>query len=648
MDENIKLSFRPKILCVMELCVVGGLGSIRCDLSAEDPTAVRRQHPPSKLYSGILRATGNSSAENSPKLCLIMSCAETERTDKPNQQDENTNWHSNSPGRGGYEGSYTVLQSTGCLNGFRVDNIDGPECTTRPVAKFVGIKPPFVQEVHDILTETVAARTEREANYVHHGWSIGAIATLSPWTMSRIAANNQPDPKGAWITRRTLVPRLSLRLSVNELAPVPEFEDAIKEALKKPTIFGQFRAVYSVLHEWGDVVPLATDMGTSLAFTDLETNMLQLPDQDSYHNAYYLSNVRTARLTGQGIPEDTQSGWYDGTWLTKEVSPSKWRKIRISAVVPTISLLSAEVQSQLSQLTHDNIDHASHEVSGILVYATDFIRSLTFIYKNNTRSKHQGTDSYGAEHEFMLTDGEFITEMLIWGDDWIRGLQFVTNFGRCSPHFGGGGTIEHTPIIARSKGGVLVSALTVIKQFGRQGFIIHKIQGIWRHDLVDKVPKQDDVFSDYYGAKIGGLPFNDRVIVRNSDMVISKIEVRCDAVVNSIQFTYIENTDEGAVETRTVSHGGSGGEEKRFVLEPGEHVISVSGRYDDERVTQLCFVTNRGRTSDVFGKGVSIENSQAFSDSPSRDEGGKPMRLQYACGRSDKYLSAIMFIWTPL
>ncbi|CAE6416079.1 unnamed protein product [Rhizoctonia solani] len=357
-------------------------------------------------------------------------------------------------------------------------------------------------------------------------------------------------------------------------------------------------------------------MGTSLAFTDLEANMSQLPDQDSYHNAYCLSTIRTARLTGQGIPEDTQSGWYDGTWLTKEVPSPQWRKIRISAVVPTLNLLSAELQSQLSQLyakrlsysppltigpvdsssrTHDDIDHASHQISGIIVYATDFVRSLTFLYKDGTRSKHRGTDSYGAEHEFTLADGEFITEMLIWGDDWIRGLQFVTNFGRCSPHFGGGGTVEHTPTIARSKGGILVGALTMIKQFGRQGFILHKIQGIWRHDLVDKVPKQDDVFSDYYGAKIGGLLFNDRVIVRNSDMAISKIEIRCYAVINSIQFTYVGKTDEGTIESQTMRHGGPGGQEKQFVLEPGEHVVSVSGRYDDERITQLCFVTNRGK-----------------------------------------------------
>ncbi|KDN41378.1 hypothetical protein RSAG8_07493, partial [Rhizoctonia solani AG-8 WAC10335] len=188
----------------------------------------------------------------------MMERTETERTQDHNQQGNNSNSH---PSRSGprqdtmgppvvFQDRYKLLQDTECLHGFRVDNIDGPECTIRPVAKFVETKPPFVQEVHDILTEAVTAKTEREANYVHHGWSIGAIATLSPWTSSRIAANNQPDPIGAWVTRRTLVPRLSLRLSVNELAPVPEFEDAVKEALKKPTIFEQFRSVYSILHGW--------------------------------------------------------------------------------------------------------------------------------------------------------------------------------------------------------------------------------------------------------------------------------------------------------------------------------------------------------------------------------------------------------------
>lgn len=136
------------------------------------------------------------------------------------------------------------------LEGFRVDNINGPECTTRPVAKFIGSRPPFIEETHDILTETIAAKTEREVNYVHHGWSTGAIATCSPWILSRIASNNQPDPAGAWVTRRTLLRRLSIRLPAGEVAPVPEFEDAIREALKQPTVFEQFRAVYKTLREW--------------------------------------------------------------------------------------------------------------------------------------------------------------------------------------------------------------------------------------------------------------------------------------------------------------------------------------------------------------------------------------------------------------
>ncbi|CAE6532012.1 unnamed protein product [Rhizoctonia solani] len=481
-----------------------------------------------------------------------------------------------------FEDKGILLQNIGYLRGIRVDN-EGPQYLTRQVAKYVGDELPLVQEINDFLTETITTKTERKTNYVHHGWSIDAASTTSPWISSRIAARNQRNADGTWLTRRTLVQRFRVRVSLDDLAPVAEFEAEIEAALNKPTIFQQFEAVYRALHKWGDVVPLEVEMGASLVFTDLETNMSQ-------EGVDYLV-------------------WDNSIWPTRIISPLHWRQTRIKEVVATTRLLSAQLQAQLSQLyaqrlsytpvitrsdctcrTHDDTPYASKNVSSVIVYAAGDIRSVTFLYADKSSSKHEGSETSGIRHEFVLTDGEDITEMLIWRGDWVYGVQFVTNFGRCSPNMGGS---WNRPTAARSRGGVLVGVTSVIKQH-EMGYLFRDIQGIWRHDIVDQVPKEDDVFSDYFGSK-KGTPFNDRVIVRNSDMAISKIEVGAGCVIGSLQFTYVDNARQERNEYQTERHGGLGGDKGQFILEAGEHIIGISGKYNDEQISQMSFVTDRGQ-----------------------------------------------------
>lgn len=55
-------------------------------------------------------------------------------------------------------------------------------------------------------------------------------------------------------------------------------------------------------------------------------------------------------------------------------------------------------------------------------------------------------------YEFV---GEHIIEVMIWADSsWIYAIQFVTNYHRVSPHYGGH---YGTPTILRSEDGVLVA-----------------------------------------------------------------------------------------------------------------------------------------------------------------------------------------------
>lgn len=57
--------------------------------------------------------------------------------------------------------------------------------------------------------------------------------------------------------------------------------------------------------------------------------------------------------------------------------------------------------------------------------------------------------------------------------------------------------------------------------------------------------------------------------------------------------------------------------------------MTISGRHEVNHITQLCFGTSRGRTSEVFGSG----KGQSFSALAPRAKDGNYFRLQYMCGR---------------
>ncbi|CAE6537009.1 unnamed protein product [Rhizoctonia solani] len=312
----------------------------------------------------------------------------------------------------------SILQKAGWLHGYRMDDICGPRVSARQVALYVDGATAFVQDTNELSTETIVTSTKRETNYVHRGWSMGAIATVSPWTLSRIAARNHPNAEGTWYTKLTKAKRLKVEVMLEDLVPVPEFKAAIENALEQPTTYEKFQAIYCALDRWGDVVPLEIEIGSSLAMTDTEIDHLQFPEtgERNFNSAAGLSTIKTADITVVG----DSFGWNDGKCTTE-----------------------------------------------------------------------------GDGREFKST---------------------------------------------------------------------------------------------------------------------------------------------------TPRHGGTGGSPHQFVLEDGEHIVTVSGWHGEQRITQLCFGTNRGRTSEVYGAG----KGQSFSSLAPRDKDGNYLRLQYICGKgNDSSLTGVMFVWTP-
>lgn len=136
------------------------------------------------------------------------------------------------------------------LYGFSIDGLE-PKRSIRPVAKHMPrFKGPLcLRETNDVTTEIITSTSERESNYVHHGWSSTTIYP-TPWTSSRIANTNQPNRDGIWTTKRTIAHKLELTISIEELQPVQEFEDEVRAALSLSTTFEKFQAVYRLLQVW--------------------------------------------------------------------------------------------------------------------------------------------------------------------------------------------------------------------------------------------------------------------------------------------------------------------------------------------------------------------------------------------------------------
>ncbi|CUA70438.1 hypothetical protein RSOLAG22IIIB_04176 [Rhizoctonia solani] len=549
----------------------------------------------------------------------------------------------------------------GPLYGFRVNNMDEPQASTQQVALYVDGAAPIIQATNNSLTEVITTHSKRESNYVHHGWSVGAIATVCPWTSSRIYATNRYSPSGTWVTRRTFVQRLRVRVLPQDLAPVQEFEATIKEALSQSTKFEKFRAVHHALDRWGDVVPLEIEFGSSLSLTDLDTLFAQLSATGSYNSLTRLSTIKTANIVRKGASGNT--GWDDGAWTTIDVPATEWEPIRVTAVAPTLSLLSDEIQARLANLhnermayvppltiepinwpfkMHDGTNNASRTISKIDIRSGDVIVSLSITYLDGVVS-HGGGNRGGIEQTFTLTEGEHIVEVLTSADnEWLRAIQFITNKGRCSAIYG---KLKGTPVVSRSEGGVLTGFSIIAKQQAHWDYGITGVHGIWRHDLIPVAPKETDVYSDYIGAgNEYGKGFNDRALIGNSSSIyITCVEVRAHGDIHSIEFTYTDAKDPKNRKFKAPRHGGSHGPYYRFDLEKGEHIVSVTGKYSEHWLTQLCFGTNLGRTSDVYGHGA----GQPFSTRPPLGEDGKSMRLQYVIGRCEAGLNGVIFVWTP-
>ncbi|KAG8780736.1 hypothetical protein FRC12_022634, partial [Ceratobasidium sp. 428] len=159
--------------------------------------------------------------------------------------------------------------------------------------------------------------------------------------------------------------------------------------------------------------------------------------------------------------------------LARAAQPRQWAQTRVLQVIPVTKLLQDDLQTKIKELysnllsyrpihfdgigenggSFDGTSHALKTVSSIVVESSGFIHSLTVNYQDGSSSEQYGGPG-DRKHSFQLRDNEFVVEVLVWRQTAMSGIQFVTNLGRVSPHYGGYGD---TPTVLRSTDGCLVA-----------------------------------------------------------------------------------------------------------------------------------------------------------------------------------------------
>ncbi|KAG9122906.1 hypothetical protein FRC07_000521 [Ceratobasidium sp. 392] len=265
----------------------------------------------------------------------------------------------------------------------------------------------------------------RELNYVHHGWSPAAVATIAPWTASRIDCHQQVNESGHWVTKRTLVQQLALNIPPQDITSVLEFDADVRAALGRPTASEKFKVLEKVYQLWGDVVLTVFELGALLAISDTDPNFMQLSTSNTSFSLEDLSAYQTPQVNiCGGDPSLTPDNI--AAWLSRGVHPSGWAQARIVQVIPTTDLLQGNLKLELVALysgllsccpsvikgnsveghSFDGTAHALKPIKSIIVHSNRLVNSLTTQHCNGASSIQHGGPG-GKEQVFCLcTDKE--------------------------------------------------------------------------------------------------------------------------------------------------------------------------------------------------------------------------------------------------
>ncbi|KAG8724806.1 hypothetical protein FRC09_013992, partial [Ceratobasidium sp. 395] len=359
------------------------------------------------------------------------------------------------------------------MYGICVDGNDGPRRSTKVIAKHKisgqHHAAAWIEEKSEIISENLETETIRDSNYVHQGWSAAAAVTVTPWAASRIDRQPQANKSGQWTTKRTIVQRLTLNIPPEDISPTQAFETDVQAALGKRTALEKFKALNKVF-----------ELGALLAISDTDANFTQLLASNSSFRLEDLSTYKTSRVNIRG-GDITVSPDNIVEWLSRGVHPFGWAQARIIRVIPTTDLLGSDLKAEIEALysgilsyypsiiegnsigggSFDGTPLALKSIKSIVVHAGSLIDSLATSFSDGTTSDRYG-GSGGLKQVFCLRPDEFIIEVVVWtNEETTCGIQFVTNQGRISPHYGGDGGM---PSVLYCDGGALAAFAGKVKK----------------------------------------------------------------------------------------------------------------------------------------------------------------------------------------
>jgi hypothetical protein len=136
----------------------------------------------------------------------------------------------------------------------------------------------------------------------------------------------------------------------------------------------------------------------------------------------------------------------------------------------------------------------------------------------------------------------------------------------------------------------------------------------------------------------GGQEFEDSEIPTADESRVTAVHVWSGGRVDSIKIVH-RSLAPSARSPRFEVHGGGGGEERVFELEPGEYITAITGRYGNN-VDSVVIHTSEGRQSTRFGGSGGLAN---FSY-----EAPYGYEIAGFQGRAGRYIDALGVILRPI
>ena len=102
-----------------------------------------------------------------------------------------------------------------------------------------------------------------------------------------------------------------------------------------------------------------------------------------------------------------------------------------------------------------------------------------------------------------------------------------------------------------------------------------------------------------FGGNGGSAYVAKKQIEFNTNFRLSKIKMRSGDLIDSIQFIFTD----GSNQHELPAMGGTGGKPGEFIIPQGEIIQKIIVKHS-KYLSGLQFITNTGRTSQMFGKGA--------------------------------------------